>query len=242
MKQKFISSFAEFSSYLSEERDEDDLLFRGQPSDDPLVPRIGRITLREKEALPDVEQTMLTEFKRQALPLLDFRPESDWDWLALAQHHYMATRLLDWTTNPFTALWFAVEKPPARNPKTKSKLPAVVWVFNASKKDYVSDKELEPFEVTRTMIFRPRHVTRRIVVQNGWFTVHKWMVRQKRFIPLENNNQYSKRLQKILIPPNAFSLIRRELDRCGFNAGSLFPELDGLCKHIQWQNTLLEDE
>ena len=244
MKTPTIHSFSEYSSFISKECDDDDILFRGQRTDEPLLPRIARVRLHLGQLIIDVEKEMFGEFQRQALPLLEMTPESDWDWLALAQHHGMATRLLDWTVNPFAALWFAVEKPPTKEQKPPHDLkPGIVWVFCTQRKDYVTDfKTVNPFEVDRTRIFRPRHITRRIVSQSGWFTVHKYITKRKGFLALEKNRTYSKHLQKILIAPSKFSEIRRELDRCGFNAAALFVDIDGLCRHIQWQNTLLEDE
>lgn len=244
MKAITIRSFSEYSRFISEKCDDDDILFRGQQTDEPLLPKIARVKLHKGAVIIDVEKEMLQEFQRQALPFLEINPQTDWDWLAVAQHHGMATRLLDWTVNPFAALWFAVEQPPKKKRKPPHSLkPGVVWVFRTQRKDYVSDlKHDNPFKVDRTRIFRPRHITRRIVSQSGWFTVHKYVPTKKGFLPLEKNKTYQPYLQKILIEPSEFSQIRRELDRCGFNSAALFVDIDGLCRHIQWQHTRLEDE
>ncbi len=185
---------------------------------------------------------MFQEFKRKAIPHLAFQPETDWDWLALAQHHGMATRLLDWTLNPLAALWFTVCSPPTRTKGGKQRC-GVVWVFFPEKSDFiVPAADNPPFRVIGTRVFQPRHVAQRINAQAGWFTTHSFVVQKKHFVPLEQNKRYSAKLIKLRIPPREFEEMRYQLDRLNVNAASLFPDLDGLCRHITWEDSFLEDE
>lgn len=215
----------------------DDLLFRGQSQDWPLLPKIARITLRSGMDLLETERSLLEEFKLQAPSLVDLVPETDWEWLSLAQHYGMATRLLDWTTNPLAALWFTVLKPPADG------TPGVVWVFDPGEDDRVKQSSAtSPFTGERTRVFQPKHIAKRIIAQSGWFTVHKYLRTRRAFVPLERQSRYQSALTKIMVPPGAFAPIRYGLAQCGVNAASLLTDLTGICAHLEWRHSLLADE
>ena len=234
-----ITSVAEYLEYIHDACSNfSDPLFRGHSQESwSLVPKIARIELRDDTELPDAEQAMLDDFRRRAVPLVDFQPQTDWEWLAIAQHFGLATRLLDWTTNPLAALWFAVDKPAEKGSR------AAVWIFHAFPADYVADPEGEsPFSTVVTRVFRPKHMTRRVVAQDGWFTVHKYMNKTRGFVPLEKNSRYARRLSYVAVPPDAFVRLRAELDRCGVNPAALFADLPGLSRHVQWKVSPLEDE
>lgn len=235
-----IESVASFVEKISQWYvGEDDILFRGHRVESwSLVPRLGRKTprLRFAGSLPELERKQLADFERLAVPHIGNRQlQTNWDLLALAQHHGLPTRLLDWSSNPLVALWFAVEKP------SKPNSAAAVWAYRASDEDFV-DCQIKPTEIPRTMIFRPRHHDGRIVAQAGWFSVHKYNEKSKRFSMLERLNGQQQKLRKFVIPVNFFPTIRNDLSRCGITRASLFPDLVGLCEYLTWKYELLEDE
>ncbi|MBY3544961.1 FRG domain-containing protein [Rhizobium laguerreae] len=67
-----------------------------------LTPSVGRV--RDLDYSLDFEMAVFEQFKREALPYLRSRPNDDWEWLALAQHHGVPTRLLDWSESPYVAV------------------------------------------------------------------------------------------------------------------------------------------
>jgi len=222
-----ITTFKDFINYLENYCFDEYTIFRGQRKDWPLIPNIAR-KIHVLEIL-DSEKVLINEFKRGAISHISSIPETDWDWLSIAQHHGLPTRLLDWTKNPLAALWFAVRKP-AEYRKDN----AVVWIFRPNETDIISDpgKAQSPFEGGRTKVFEPRHITPRIRAQEGVFTVHKYIPDIKKFVSLEKNRAYKGRLEKIIISSQYFSNLRFELNRCGIHASSQFPDLDGLSERI----------
>jgi hypothetical protein len=234
-----ISRLRDYVEFLESNVTTNMVLFRGQSGDYKLLPQIAR--LNHRTSVLTSEELIFTALQRQAITFLSPVPSNPWDWLAIAQHHGLPTRLLDWTRNPLAALWFAVRRPPQAQ-ETHSH--GVVWVFRPDPEDVIRDVQdaEDPFAGARTKVFEPRHVTARLVAQHGAFTVHKYVSKKKNFISLERNINQRERLEKILVPCGAFSDCRYQLDRCGIHEASLFPDLDGLCRHIHWQHVFFPDE
>lgn len=202
----------------------DTVLFRGQAQQGNLIPGIAR--KNPGKDTTTLERKMLNQFRLQGASLLPNSEMSDLELLVLAQHFEMNTRLLDWTTNPLAAMWFACS----------SRSPGDVYVYaldadNFQLKDIYKD---DPFTHGSTLVFQPRLDNPRILAQNGWFTLHHYSSaeKSKKFVPIEHQKQMKDKLTQIVIAADNRSFILQSLSRMGIHHRSLFPDLTGLTRHL----------
>ncbi|WP_207513891.1 FRG domain-containing protein [Longitalea luteola] len=239
MKEVTVETIGDYLSFIKQHKsgfqpgsELQDVVFRGQAGDFPLMPKLGR--LHAKKNILEAEKQMLHEFKRSN-PLL-IQPHGaldDWDYLTLGQHFGLPTRLLDWSDNALTALWFAVTSRPGGY--SQEHPAGIVWMLMAAEDDFVKNmNEIHPFEVPETKIFRPRLIKQRINNQSGIFSIHSSNdIVDKRL--LNDNSRYQKKLVKMKIPAEKIPDLLNDLNTLGVNAFSIFPELEGLCSYLQWR-------
>jgi hypothetical protein len=229
---KTFQDYLENIESLTEANPQGFFLFRGQTADVPLIPKIGRF--KSVKNIEKFEKDLLDDFRKRAQPYFKRPLINEWDLLALAQHYGLPTRLLDWSENPLVALWFATEK------KVDNTKFGVVWMFDPLEEDIQSLEESSPFTGIRTKVFCPNHIAERITAQSGWFSCHK-ISSKKQFVPFEKITLYQHSLEKIYIPVKLFSEIRVKLNSMGVNASTIFPDLEGLSRHLTWKHLKEED-
>jgi hypothetical protein len=224
------SSLAGFKEWVDIVKDKTETtIYRGQRKDYPLLPNICRDG--DISGLLENERALLTLFKEKAPRCLQIVPSNYWEWLVVAQHHGLHTRLLDWTFDPFVALWFALEK------ATNSGSRPEVWVMNALKDDVIEELDsTRPFSGTRTKVFRSNFNIPRLIQQEGCFTLFKHIEKTKSgFVPLEKNKQLRKGLHRVRIQVHAVEKILQQLNEMGYMKSKLYPDIDAVAKDVQKQ-------
>jgi FRG domain-containing protein len=230
--QRFRSSFA-FRGMPSVHHTLDTALFR-------LFSRPGNVER--------LELALLRNFRKYA-GAEGPRTDSIWDWLALAQHRGLPTRLLDWTYSPLVALHFATEDPATYD------VDGVVWCVNfvdANKtlpvplRRLLEQESSDTFTVEMLSRFRslaqfdrlrrdpfvvflePGAVDSRILNQHGLFSLmSRATARLDDWL-----REHTQLVRSVRVPAKLKWEIRDKLDQANINERVLFPGLDGLSRWL----------
>ncbi len=228
--------------------DKEEIWYRGVSSHEHrLLPALLRCFKDKKftpEDVRELESNLFFEFLAKARTG-DGSALDHWDVLFLMQHYRAPTRLLDWTEVLYVALYFAVGyqkpgqiprlymiNPYAWNEKyTNSR--ELFWPryfgWDPETEDYyefgeILDEGGADWEFPVALY--PPQRDARLSAQRGFFTIHGYDPR-----PLDAISPGL--IAAIDLKPGAVSDLNDALEHGGFNEFSLFPDLEGLSRHLK---------
>ncbi|RZI98023.1 MAG: FRG domain-containing protein [Brevundimonas sp.] len=191
-------------------------IFRGQSSCrwglQASVHRLRSADLSPSE-MRGYEQRIVGEFRRRARTFLPNPPSTIWEWLILAQHFGLPTRLLDWTENPLVALYFAVRDNDGVSDDGQ------LFAYRHGTAGIDLESTVDPFSVQRVEVVRPPYIDQRVIAQRSVFTVEPH--------PLEGEETESEDLRYW----NVSVLRRRDSSRTG-QLGHLRKHLVSRSRHL----------
>lgn len=201
-----------------------------------LIPSIGRVPRYS----PTREMQVLAAFRRRIPQFTAETGFGEWDYLAIAQHHGVPTRLLDWTTNPLVAAYFAASASPGTRTVTlqRKKLRAVpdrlaidarIIAFRVQRSQVIDASAFpDPFDLADVAFVLPRTVSGRIGSQSGLFSIHAEPARAWNQ-PLDDDGNI------FVIPGADRDFFLQRLFYIGIDALYLMGGLDGLGARAAWQ-------
>jgi hypothetical protein len=197
-----------------------------------------------------MEKHLIRNFKKYAHTSVS-ENDNFWNWISLAKHHGLPTRIIDWTFSPYVAMHFMTQEVEYYNSdgviwavdfkKIHEKLPKKLKkvlaeegsdVFTA---DSISSivKDFNDFNSlsgdTFMLFFEPPSIDDRIVNQYALFSV----LSSADFYPGDWLKEHPKLYKRFIIPAKLKWEIRDKLDQANITERVLFPGLDGLSKWLK---------
>ncbi|MDM8561136.1 FRG domain-containing protein [Candidatus Parabeggiatoa sp. HSG14] len=201
-----------------------------------LIPSIGRGTRDNTDnKVSSLENDLIEEFKRLSIPVLEQYPTSAFEWLFLAQHYGLPTRLLDWSSNPLVALFFAIE-----NDNNDGAIYVVGHEFDDQYELFdhktadvnAETKNNEPRlnniialqqDIGKFIFVRPKYTDQRYLNQKSIFSCHA--------NPFESLDLLG--TTKFIIKKEWKRRIRAKLDLYGITHSFIYPGLDGVARELR---------
>ncbi len=195
------------------------------------------------------ERHLLTSFRKYALRNA-VHGDSVWNWLSLAKHHGLPTRLLDWSYSPLVAMHFATHD--VRHfdedgaiwmvdyQKTNASLPPPLRRLLGEEQNIFTTEMLDSVATTLdgfdamtaqdfVLFFEPPSLDERIVNQFALFSLPSSAT-----LPLEELlHRHEAAYRRVIIPAALKWEVRDKLDQANITERVLFPGLDGLSQWLK---------
>lgn len=200
----------------------------------PSIGRIHRFAGKQMKFDRGIENRFIHRFRRHSFNIYG-RELNEWEALFVARHHGLPVRLLDWSSDPLAALYFACEYSSAEPPSD-----AKIWFLIPSKhipSDFIDvfNCALCPFDVKGIRLIYPMAVSPRLNAQSGLFTIQQdaWTPLDEIDVSgLEDSDVDVLALIEYFIPAQCRGKLLKELNDLHVTRQALYPDLDGLSRGL----------
>ncbi len=215
----------------------------GRPENWP--PRIRNLQSQPdklRQELLDHEAVLLQRFRRDAVPFVERRILSMWEAIILGQHYGLCTRLLDWTSDVFVALFFAAEEHRDEDAAVFAYRPLRDWTHHLSMFEGQNPKHpdvADPLRQSGIKIVFPIMIADRLIAQSGGLTIQdplKCLMERAQAREVFGQTELDiAQLIRWRLPKESKVTVLDQLHRYGTNRRRLFPGLETVARTLVWQ-------